>query len=131
MKRFAHIPLTVVVLILVLGIASASAHNGHKKEATEEPLASPYATPETEDPSLEPDDLPFSRSSLFEDEMPMTGDMQENIPTMDHGDHTMPEVELAEHNLVSSSQKGYGLAAAVTVFSGLIFGFLWLKRPNE
>ena len=127
MKWFAHIHLPVAVLFLALGVTGATAHSDHPQESAEQPVASPYAVEEIEEPSLEPGDLPFSRSPLLNDEGPMTGEMQ----GMNHGDHTMPEVELAEHTLVATSQKGYGLAAAVTVFSGLIFGFLWFKRPNE
>lgn len=131
MNRFTHIHLPGAVLFLALGVTGAAAHSDHPQELAELPAASPYAVEETDEPSLERGGLPFSRSPLLEDEGSLTGDMQENMPTMDHDDHTMPEVELAEHSLVSSSQKGYGLAAAVTVFSGLIFGFLWFKRPNE
>jgi hypothetical protein len=127
MRRFAHIHLPVAVFFLVLGVTGATAHSDRPQESAEQPVASPYAVEEIEEPSLEPDGLPFSRSPLLDDEGPMTGEMQ----GMNHGDHTMPEVKLAEHSLVSRSQKGYGLAAAVTVFSGLIFGFLWFKRPNE
>jgi hypothetical protein len=52
----------------------------------------------------------------------------------EHENHDMSKmkhVEPAEHEWVSTSQKGYGWAAALTVFSGLVFGFLTFKRPCE
>jgi len=48
-----------------------------------------------------------------------------------HDMSQMKHVEPAEHEWISTSQKGYGWAAAATVFSGLVFGFLTLKRPCE
>lgn len=48
-----------------------------------------------------------------------------------HDMSQMKHVEPAEHEWVSTSQKGYKWAAALTVFSGLLFGFLTLKRPCE
>ncbi len=53
--------------------------------------------------------------------------------SMDHSGHAMAEkhIELATHEAVSSSSKGYGLAVGVTVLSGLAFGFLMLVRPLE
>ena len=53
--------------------------------------------------------------------------------SMDHSSHDMgtKHIELATHERVSSSSKGYGLAVGVTVLSGLAFGFLMLVRPFE
>ena len=48
-----------------------------------------------------------------------------------HDMSKMKHVEPAEHEWISTSQKGYKWAAALTVFSGLLFGFLTLKRPCE
>jgi hypothetical protein len=55
--------------------------------------------------------------------MDMTGD--------EHSGHEMKEVELATHELVSKSQKGYSAAMGITILAGLVFGFLTLKRPFE
>jgi hypothetical protein len=55
--------------------------------------------------------------------MAMSGD--------DHSGHEMKEVELATHEWVSSSQKGYSAAMGITILAGLVFGFLTLKRPFE
>jgi len=48
-----------------------------------------------------------------------------------HDMSQMKQVEPAEHELISTSQKGYGWAAALTLFSGALFGFLTFKRPCE
>ena len=52
----------------------------------------------------------------------------------EHEGHDMDQkkyVEPAKHKWISTSQKGYGWAAAVTLFSGALFGFLTFKRPCE
>jgi hypothetical protein len=52
----------------------------------------------------------------------------------EHKDHDMSKmnhVKPAEHEWISTSQKGYGWAAALTLLSGALFGFLTLKRPCE
>jgi hypothetical protein len=60
---------------------------------------------------------------------------EEPQPEMsEHGGHDMAQVkhvEPAEHEWISTSQKGYGWAAALTLFSGAVFGFLTFKRPCE
>ena len=48
-----------------------------------------------------------------------------------HDMSQMKHVEPAKHKWISTSQKGYGWAAAVTLFSGALFGFLTFKRPCE
>ncbi len=59
---------------------------------------------------------------------------EEPQPAMSgHEGHDMSQmnVEPAEHEWIPTSQKGYGWAAALTLFSGLLFGFLTFKRPCE
>ena len=59
-------------------------------------------------------------------------EQQPKIP--EHEGHDMAQkkhVEPAEHKFISTSQKGYGWAMALTAFSGLVFGFLTFKRPCE
>lgn len=46
-------------------------------------------------------------------------------------EHSMEEIELASLEWVSSSRKGYSAALGVTLFAGLVFGFLTIKRPFE
>ncbi len=64
---------------------------------------------------------------------PLWGEeQQQKMP--EHEGHDMSQVkhvEPAEHEWISTSQKGYGWAAAVTLFSGALFGFLTLRRPCE
>ena len=48
-----------------------------------------------------------------------------------HDMSKMKHVELAKHEWISTSQKGYGWAAALTLLSGAVFGFLTLRRPCE
>jgi hypothetical protein len=65
---------------------------------------------------------------------PLWGGEEEQPKMPEHDGHDMAEmkqVEPAEHEWISTSQKGYGWAAALTVFSGLVFGFLTFKRPCE
>lgn len=65
---------------------------------------------------------------LWGEEQPPAGEMSEHEG---HDMSKMKHVELAEHEWISTSQKGYGWAAALTVLSGVLFGFLTFKRPFE
>jgi len=70
-------------------------------------------------------------SGSMEGEVPLDLD---SMAMEDHSGHNMadmPEVKIAKHELNSTSQKGYGLAAGFTLFAGLGFVFLSLKRPFE
>ena len=61
-----------------------------------------------------------------------TGEMPMDLSGM--SDHDMMEMEFigaASHAWVSSSQKGYLWAVALTVMAGAAFGFLTFKRPCE
>jgi hypothetical protein len=54
--------------------------------------------------------------------------------TSEHEGHDMSKmkhVEPAEHQWISTSHKGYGWAAGLTLLSGALFGFLTFKRPCE
>ncbi len=62
-------------------------------------------------------------------EMPM--DLNMMPENEGHDMSQMNQVKPAEHQWVSTSNKGYGWAAALTLFSGVLFGFLTLKRPRE
>ncbi len=93
-----------------------------------------YAVGEDGEEAGEPAGSLFTQQDLFGGETPSM-DMQ----TMQHSEgsgsnhagHEEPQVELAEHEMVSTDSKGYGVAAAITLLSGLVFGFLSFKRPNE
>ena len=62
-------------------------------------------------------------------EMPM--DLNKMPEHEGHDMSQMNQVQPAEHQWVSTANKGYGWAAALTLFSGVLFGFLTLKRPYE
>lgn len=64
---------------------------------------------------------------------PLWGEEQQpKVPEQEgHDMSQMKHVEPAEHEWISTSQKGYGWAAALTLFSGALFGFLTLRRPCE
>jgi hypothetical protein len=80
----------------------------------------------------EEDSAPIQDSSHMMDSM-SDHDTHEGMDMSgdDHSGHEMKEVELATHEWVSSSQKGYSAAMGITIFAGLVFGFLTLKRPFE
>lgn len=115
-----------LILIGVFLSSIAVAHVGHKKEeAAAAPADSIYSMEEgeAEPAKMAEDDLfgsPLSRSDLQEMEMDFPGHKE-----------SMQEIKLAEHEWVSPSQKGYGMAIGITVLSGLVFGFLSYKRPGE
>ena len=61
-----------------------------------------------------------------------TGEIPMDLSKM--SDHDMMEMEFvgaASHKWVSTSQKGYRWAAALTVLAFAVFGFLTFKRPCE
>ncbi len=61
-----------------------------------------------------------------------TGEIPMDLSKM--ADHDMMEMEFvgaASHTWVSSSQKGYEWAVALTVLACAVFGFLTFKRPCE
>ena len=49
----------------------------------------------------------------------------------EQGKHAMQDIELATHEWVSRSRKGYPAALGITLLAGLVYGFLALKRPFE
>jgi hypothetical protein len=44
-----------------------------------------------------------------------------------HSSHTK-EIKISEHEWVSTSQKGYGPAAGITLAAGLFFGIIMIRR---
>ena len=95
-----------------------------------------YATQEEESDPLENSDL-FSPSDLFmEGEIvpaernPKT-DMKMEGSHKEHDDPNMPKVVSAKHKTVETSAKGYGIAAGITLFAGLVFAGLTFIRPGE
>ena len=101
----------------------------------EEPRDSIYSAEQDEAPALDLDDpsgSPLSRSGLDMEHDSMDAGMP-MMEGMDHSTHADGEemIELAHHELVSPPQKGYNLAVAITLLSGLVYGVLILKKPGE
>jgi len=132
-----------ITIIFIFIAQNAIAHGGHKKEPTsiaeaeEKSSIDPiYATQEEEPDPLENSDL-FSPSDLF-----MKGEIVPAEPNTkidmkmegshnEHDDPNMPKVVSAKHKTVETSAKGYGIAAGITLFAGLVFAGLTFIRPGE
>ena len=119
------------------------AHSGHKKEPTsiveaeEKSSIDPmYATQEEESDPLENSDL-FSPSDLFMEgeivpaERNMKTDMKMEGSHNEHDDPNTAKVVSAKHKTVETSAKGYGIAAGITFFAGLVFAGLTFIKPGE
>ena len=136
--------LSSLLIILLLASTSGSlwAHGGghkaepKKKEATLPEL--PEATIDMNDHDSGTIDYGTGDSmDAFEMEEvggggPLWG--EEPPAEKSHEDHDMSKmkhVKLAEHEWISTSQKGYKWAAAATALSAVFFGFLTFKRPCE
>lgn len=139
MKTFAT---TLLITLFLAGVSSwVWAHGGgHNKESKKEEVT----LPELPDASIDMKDTgaidygvgdPMDSFEMEEVEGggPLWGEAQQ--PEMsEHEGHDMSkmkQVKLAEHEWVSTSQKGYGWAATLTVLSGALFGFLTFRRPFE
>ena len=132
-----------ITIIFIIIAQNAIAHSDHKKEPTsivkveEKSSNDPmYATQEEESDSLENSDL-FSPSDLFMEgeivpaERNSKTDMKMEGSHNEHDDPNMPKVVSAKHNTVETSAKGYGIAAGITLFAGLVFAGLTFIRPGE
>jgi len=128
----------LIYIGLLLLVPSVFAHGGEKHDqdmAMEEPRESIYTVGQDEAPALDLDDplgSPLSSSGLDMEHDPMDAGMP-MMEGIDHGGHTESEqtVELAHHEIVSTSQEGYSLAVAITILSGLVFGVMVFKKPGE
>ena len=132
-----------ITIIFIIIAQNAIAHSDHKKEPTsivvaeEQSSIDPmYATPEEESDPLENSDL-FSPSDLFIEgeiapaEPNKKTDMKMEGSRNEHDDPNMPKVVSAKHKTVETSTKGYGIAAGITLFAGLVFAGLTFIRPGE
>ena len=132
-----------ITIIFIIITQNAIAHSDHKKESTsivkieEKSSIDPmYATQEEESDPLENSDL-FSPSDLFMEgeivpaERNSKTDMKMEGSHNEHDDPNMPKVVSAKHNTVETSAKGYGIAAGITLFAGLVFAGLTFIRPGE
>ena len=133
---------TFFIIIFFIIAQNAIAHSDHKKEPSivkveEKSSIDPmYATQEEESDPLENSDL-FSPSDLFMEgeivpaERNSKTDMKMEGSHNEHDDPNMPKVVSAKHNTVETSAKGYGIAAGITLFAGLVFAGLTFIRPGE
>jgi len=132
-----------ITIIFIFIAQNAIAHGGHKKESTsiaeaeEKSSIDPmYATQEEESDSLEnsglfsPSDL-FMESEIVPAEPNTKTDMKMEGSHNEHDDPNMPKVVSAKHKTVETSAKGYGIAAGITLFAGLVFAGLTFIRPGE
>ena len=132
-----------ITIIFIIIAQNAIAHSDHKKEPTsivkieEKSSIDPmYATQEEESDPLENSDL-FSPSDLFIEgeivpaELNTKIDMKMEGSHNEHDDPNMPKVVSAKHKTVETSAKGYGIAAGITLFAGLVFAGLTFIRPGE
>ena len=132
-----------ITIIFIIITQNAIAHSDHKKEPTsvvkveEKSSIDPmYATQEEESDPLENSDL-FSPSDLFMEgeivpaERNSKTDMKMEGSHNEHDDPNMPKVVSAKHKTVETSAKGYGIAAGITLFAGLVFAGLTFIRPGE
>ncbi len=153
MKQFASVLL--IFFLTASGWGTLWAHGG----GLDPPKAQPEATlPELPEATIDEESLGFAETDLGAVDYGMTetigpedtevmGDgplWGKNQEVLDNGEtlldlnnmagHDMPQmgkVKPAEHSWVAASQKGYGWALALTLFSGALFGFLTLRRPCE
>ena len=132
-----------ITIIFIFIVQNAMGHGGNEKEptsiieaGTRSTINSMYATPEEESDPLKNSEL-FSPSDIF-----MEGEIVSNEPNTktdmkmegshnEHDDPNMPKVVSAKHNTVETSAKGYGIAAGITLFAGLVFAGLTFIRPGE
>ena len=132
-----------ITIIFIFIAQNAIAHGGHKKEPTsiaeaeEKSSIDPmYATQEEESDPLKnsglfsPSDL-FMESEIVPAEPNTKTDMKMEGSHNEHDDPNMPKVVSAKHKTVETSAKGYGIAAGITLFAGLVFAGLTFIRPGE
>ena len=134
---------TFFIIIFFIIAQNAIAHSDHKKEPTsivkveEKSSNDPmYATQEEESDPLENSDL-FSPSDLFMEgeivpaERNTKTDMKMEGSHNEHDDPNTAKVVSAKHKTVETSAKGYGIAAGITFFAGLVFAGLTFIKPGE
>ena len=131
-----------IKIIFIIITQNALAHSDHKKEPSivkvedKSSIDPMYATQEEESDPLENSDL-FSPKDLFMEgeiapaEPNKKTDMKMEGSHNEHDDPNMPKVVSAKHNTVETSAKGYGIAAGITLFAGLVFAGLTFIRPGE
>jgi hypothetical protein len=123
--------LVILFLIFIVGGRSFAQANEYSQDAGAEYASESgnehsdnmYAVSEEKimDHSLGRSDLIDSKPTHEEAEKKM--DHEEGS----HSTHTK-EIKISEHEWVSTSQKGYGPAAGITLVAGLFFGIVMIRR---
>ena len=141
MKNFVSTPLIILFLILAPGLlwAHGGGHDAEpkKEEATLPKLPKATIDMKTTESGANEYGVSDSIDSFEMEEVGGGGPLWGEEPQPEASEHEghdmaqMKHVEPAEHEWVSTSRKDYGWAAALTVFSSLVFGFLTFKRPCE
>ncbi len=128
-----------LAILFLFSAEKTFAHGGGHKPAeikAEEPAVtdSMYSVQENEPEPLSDSsdslDTMFSPTDLFtQDELvdPMDDKKMEGS----HNEHDGPQVDLSRHERVTSSSKGFGTAVGITLFAGLVFAGLTIRRPGE
>ena len=74
----------------------------------------------------------FSPTDLFmQDELVDLMPMGDKKMEGSHNEHADSKIKLSHHEKVSSSSKGFGTAIGITLFAGLVFAGLTIRRPGE
>jgi hypothetical protein len=139
MNFFRFSSIYFLAILFLFSAQKTFAHGGgHKPEEikAEEPAAtdSMYYVNENEPLSDSSDSLDnmFSPTDLFtQDELVDPMPMDDKKMEGSHNEHAGPQVELSQHERVSSSSKGFGTAVGITLFAGLAFAGLTYRRPGE
>ncbi|MBC8288270.1 MAG: hypothetical protein H8E42_12415 [Nitrospinae bacterium] len=135
--RFASAVFLAILFLLPAPVIFAHG-GGHKPEAgkVEESAAtdSMYSVKESEIAPLSDsgNDPMFSPTDLFtQDELVDPNPMEDKEMKGGHNEHAGPQVQLASHEWVSSSSKGFGTAVGITLFAGIAFAGLTFIRRGE
>ncbi|GEM_PF-3581979 len=88
-----------------------------------------YSVLDEENPSNDLMDHSLGRSDFMASESTQNEVEQKmNREEGSHSSHIKKEIKISEHEWVSTSQKGYGSAAGITLVAGLIFGITVMRR---
>jgi hypothetical protein len=140
MKIFSS--LILISFLVTAGPALLWAHGGsHDAEPKKEETTLPELPEITSDMNSESEGAEYGIGDSLDDlemeEVGGGGPLWGEEPPPEKSEHEghdmskMKHVEPAEHQWISTSHKGYGWAAGLTLLSGALFGFLTFKRPCE
>lgn len=85
-----------------------------------------YAVSEDQSDSGDHMDHSLGRTDFMTPETTHDAEPKMNHEEGSHSKHV--DIKIAKHKLVSTSQKGYGSAAGITLLAGLAFGIVIMRR---